>query len=134
MPPDDKDAALFPVRFGGRYAMLHRPAPTMVGLGCHIWLSYSPDLRHWGDHQILLRCPPRRLVGRQQDRLSPPPLRTDEGWLVMYHGVRVTVSGGVYRLGLALLDLEDPGKVLLRGDDWVFAPEEPTSARAMCTT
>lgn len=124
MPPDDKDAALFPVLFGGRYAMLHRPAGTMSGLGCHIWLSYSPDLKHWGDHQIVVRARHGGWWDANKIGLSPPPLRTDEGWLVMYHGVRFTVSGGIYRLGLALLDLEDPGTVLLRGDEWVLAPEE----------
>jgi predicted GH43/DUF377 family glycosyl hydrolase len=124
MPPDDKDAALFPVLFGGRYAMLHRPAATIAGLGCHIWLSYSPDLKHWGDHQIIVRARHGGWWDANKIGLSPPPLRTDEGWLVMYHGVRMTVSGGIYRLGLALLDLEDPGTVLLRGDEWVFAPEE----------
>jgi predicted GH43/DUF377 family glycosyl hydrolase len=123
MPPDDKDAALFPVRFGGRYAMLHRPAATVVSLGSHIWLSYSRDLRHWGDHQIVLRARHGGWWDANKIGLSPPPLRTDEGWLVMYHGVRVTVSGGIYRLGLALLDLEDPSTVLLRGDEWVLAPE-----------
>lgn len=124
MPPDDKDAALFPVLFGGRYAMLHRPAATMAGLGCHIWLSYSPDLKHWGDHQIILRARQGGWWDANKIGLSPPPLRTDEGWLVMYHGVRVTVSGGIYRLGLALLDLEDPCRVLSRSDEWVLAPEE----------
>lgn len=57
--------------------------------------------------------------------LSPPPLETDEGWLILYHGVRHTAGGCLYRLGLALLDLEDPRRVLRRSDDWVFAPETP---------
>lgn len=123
MPPDDKDAALFPVRFGGRYAMLHRPSPTSTG-GAHIWMSFSTDLAHWGDHQILLHP---RLGGwwdANKIGLSPPPLLTDEGWLVLYHGVRQTVAGGIYRLGLALLDAEDPRRVLLRGDEWLFGPWE----------
>jgi predicted GH43/DUF377 family glycosyl hydrolase len=124
MPPDDKDAALLPAKINGRYAMLHRPAATAAGLGCHIWLSYSADLKHWGDHQIVLRARRGGWWDANKIGLSPPPLRTAEGWLVMYHGVRMTVSGGIYRLGLALLDLEDPSKVLLRGDEWVFAPEE----------
>jgi predicted GH43/DUF377 family glycosyl hydrolase len=124
MPPDDKDAALFPTRFGGRYAMLHRPTGAGSGLGSHIWLSYSPDLKHWGDHQIIIRARRGGWWDANKIGLSPPPLRTDEGWLVMYHGVRVTVSGGIYRLGLVLLDLEDPSRVLLRGDEWVLAPEE----------
>lgn len=123
MPPDDKDAALFPVRFGGRYAMLHRPSPTAMG-GAHMWLSFSTDLIHWGDHQVIL---PSRLGGwwdANKIGLSPPPLLTDEGWLILYHGVRHTVAGGIYRLGLALLDTEDPRRVLLRGDEWIFGPRE----------
>jgi predicted GH43/DUF377 family glycosyl hydrolase len=124
MPPDDKDAALFPTRIGGRYAMLHRPAATVPDVGSHIWLSFSTDLKHWGDHQILIRARRGGWWDANKIGLSPPPLRTDEGWLVMYHGVRMTVSGGIYRLGLVLLDLEDPTKILLRGDEWVLAPEE----------
>src|SRR5680860_845573 len=54
LPPEDKDAALFPARFGGRYAMIHRPVPAMPNMGAHMWISFSPDLKHWGDHQILL--------------------------------------------------------------------------------
>jgi predicted GH43/DUF377 family glycosyl hydrolase len=125
MPPDDKDAALFPVRFGGRYAMLHRPGATSLGLGSHIWISYSPDLKHWADHQIVVRARYGGWWDANKIGLSPPPLLTDDGWLIVYHGVRVTVSGGIYRLGLALLDLEDPGTVLARGDEWVLAPEAP---------
>ncbi len=125
MLPDDKDAAVFPVRFGGRYALLHRPAPTMPGQGSHIWISFSSDLRHWEDHQILLHARRGGFWDANKIGLSPPPLRTERGWLIMYHGVRVTVAGGVYRLGLALLDLEDPRRVLRRSDEWVFGPREP---------
>ena len=123
MPPDDKDAALFPVRFGGRYAMLHRPSPTSTG-GAHIWLSYSTDMVHWGDHQILLRARKGGWWDANKIGLSTPPLLTDEGWLILYHGVRHTIAGGIYRLGLALLDSEDPRRVLLRGDSWIFGPRE----------
>jgi predicted GH43/DUF377 family glycosyl hydrolase len=123
MPPDDKDAALFPVRFDGRYAMLHRPSPTSTG-GAHIWLSYSTDMTHWGDHQILLRARKGGWWDANKIGLSTPPLLTDEGWLLLYHGVRHTVAGGIYRLGLALLDRDDPRTVLLRGDSWIFGPRE----------
>lgn len=124
MPPEDKDAAVFPVRFGGRYAMIHRPSPSIPGMGAHMWLSFSPDLKHWGDHQILLRARQGGWWDANKIGLSPPPLRTDEGWLVMYHGVRATAAGAIYRLGLALLDLDDPRRVLRRGDPWIFAPVE----------
>lgn len=124
MPPEDKDAALFPVQFGGRWAMLHRPVPGFAGVGAHIWISFSPDMKHWGDHQILL--PARRGSWWDANRvgLSPPPLRTEKGWLILYHGVRHTAGGCIYRLGLALLDLEVPTRLVARADEWVLAPEE----------
>lgn len=124
MPPEDKDAALFPTTFGGRWALIHRPAPSMAGLGAHIWLSFSPDLRHWGDSRVLL--PARRGGWWDANKvgLGPPPLLTKHGWLVCYHGVRVTASGSIYRLGLALLDRDDPTKVLARGNEWIFGPRE----------
>jgi predicted GH43/DUF377 family glycosyl hydrolase len=124
MPPEDKDAALFPVKFRGRYAMLHRPVPAS-SVGRHIWISFSPDLKHWGDHQVLI---PARTGGwwdANKIGLSSPPLETSEGWLILYHGVRETVGGCLYRLGLALLDKEDPTRVLRRSDQWIFGPEEP---------
>lgn len=124
MPPEDKDAALFPVRFKGRYAMLHRPVTGFGGAGKHIWISFSPDLTHWGNHQVLM---PARTGGwwdANKIGLSPPPLETSEGWLILYHGVRETVGGSIYRLGLALLDREDPTRVLRRSDQWIFGPEE----------
>lgn len=125
MPPEDKDAALFPAQFDGRWAMLHRPVSSFANVGAHIWISFSPDMRHWGDHQILL--PARRGGWWDANKigLSPPPLRTEKGWLILYHGVRMTAAGCIYRLGLALLDLDDPRKVIARSDEWIFEPEEP---------
>jgi predicted GH43/DUF377 family glycosyl hydrolase len=125
MPPEDKDAALFPTRFSGRYALMHRPLPAMAGLGGHVWLSFSPDLRHWGDGRVLI--PARRGGWWDANKvgLGPPPLLTDAGWLVCYHGVKNTVSGAVYRLGLALLDRDDPARVLQRGNEWIFGPSTP---------
>ncbi|MEX2219118.1 MAG: hypothetical protein WD749_10205 [Phycisphaerales bacterium] len=124
MPPEDKDAALFPRRFGNRYAMIHRPV-SAGSSGAHIWLSFSPDLIHWGDHHILLHARRGAWWDANKIGLSPPPLETPEGWLILYHGVRHTPGGCLYRLGLALLDLEDPRRVLRRSDDWIFAPEMP---------
>jgi predicted GH43/DUF377 family glycosyl hydrolase len=124
MAPEDKDAALFPVRFGDRWALIHRPVPAKAGLGAHIWISFSPDMKHWGDHQILLRARQGAWWDANKIGLSPQPLRTDRGWLILYHGVRTTAAGCLYRLGLALLDLEDPLKVLRRSREWVFAPIE----------
>jgi predicted GH43/DUF377 family glycosyl hydrolase len=124
MPPEDKDAAVFPRRFGNRYAMIHRPVSS-GSLGAHIWLSFSPDLTHWGDHHILMHARRGAWWDANKIGLSPPPLETSEGWLLLYHGVRHTPGGCLYRLGLALLDLEDPRRVLRRSDEWIFAPEAP---------
>ena len=128
MPPEDKDAAVFPRRFGNRYAMIHRPV-SAGSSGAHIWLSFSPDLRHWGDHHILLHARRGAWWDANKIGLSPPPLETPDGWLILYHGVRHTAGGCIYRLGLALLDLEDPCRVLRRSDDWIFAPEETYEQR-----
>jgi predicted GH43/DUF377 family glycosyl hydrolase len=82
-------------------------------------------LKHWGDHQVLL--PARRGGWWDANKigLSPPPLETPDGWLILYHGVKETVGGSIYRLGLALLAREDPTRVLRRTDQWIFGPEEP---------
>jgi predicted GH43/DUF377 family glycosyl hydrolase len=123
MPPEDKDAALFPRRFDGRWAMIHRPSPLRGG--AHMWISFSPDLRHWGDHTLLLEARDGAWWDAGKIGLGPPPLETAEGWLVMYHGVHATADGPIYRAGLALLDLDDPRTVLRRADEWVFGPATP---------
>ncbi|MFQ5889649.1 MAG: glycosidase [Gemmatimonadota bacterium] len=120
LPPEDKDAALLPKRIGGNWALLHRPTGP---LGAHIWISYSPDLRHWGSHQLIMEARRGGWWDANKVGLSPPPIETDRGWLVIYHGVRQTASGRLYRLGLALFDLEKPERCLRRGDQWVFGPE-----------
>ena len=121
VPPEDKDAALFPRMVGGRFALIHRP---IVRGEAHIWISFSPDLRHWGDHRILLPTRPGWWDSHRVG-LGPPPIETPEGWLVIYHGVRVTASGSLYRVGLALLDLEEPWRVVRRSPEWVLGPQEP---------
>ncbi|MEE9466050.1 MAG: glycosidase [Candidatus Neomarinimicrobiota bacterium] len=124
MPPSDKDAALFPRRFDDRWALIHRPAGNGA-LGSHIWLSFSPDLRHWGDHQLILKARQGSWWDAHKIGLSPPPIETDEGWLILYHGIKETASGSIYRLGLALFDLENPAKCLAQGTEWIFGPETP---------
>jgi predicted GH43/DUF377 family glycosyl hydrolase len=122
MQPDDKDAALLPRRIDGSFALIHRP---MAETGAHIWISYSPDLHNWGGHKLVL--PARRGGWWDANKvgLSPPLIETDRGWLMLYHGVRHTASGSLYRLGVALLSLEQPDQCLLRGDSWLFGPETP---------
>ena len=120
MQPDDKDAALLPCRINGSYALLHRP---MTDVAAHIWISYSPDLRNWGAHHVVLQARRGAWWDANKIGLSPPLIETSRGWLMIYHGVRRTAAGSIYRLGLALLDLANPAEVLLRGDAWVFGPE-----------
>ncbi len=120
MPPEDKDAALFPRRFGGKWLLIHRP----IEHGAHIWISSSENLKYWGDHKILIDTRGGAWWDGSKVGLSTPPLETPEGWLILYHGVRQTVAGAIYRLGLALLDLEDPSRVLRRSDEWIFGPRE----------
>lgn len=124
MPPDDKDAALFPRRFAGRWALIHRPIGTFPANRANIWVSFSPDLKHWGDHTVVLEARRGAWWDANKIGLSPQPIETNEGWLIIYHGVRITPAGCLYRLGLALFDLDDPTKVIRRGDEWVFGPEE----------
>lgn len=112
--PDNKDAALFPRKIGGRYVMFHRIPPS-------IWLAYSDDLIHWGDYQKIMD--PRS--GNWDDLklgAGGPPIETERGWLVIYHGVD---RNKVYRLGVALLDLENPARVLHWPEADILAPEEP---------
>jgi len=122
MPPEDKDAALMPYRFGNRWALIHRP---MGPDGAHIWLSYSSDLEHWSDHRRILAAREGAWWDANKVGLSCPLIETSDGWLMIYHGVHVTASGALYRLGLALFDLQQPERCLLRGDEWVFGPEAP---------
>ena len=120
LPPEDKDACLFPRRFNGRFALIHRP---VVRGEAHIWLSLSPDLKHWGDHRILFRTRHAYWDGARIG-LACQPIEIPEGWLILYHGVRRTTASQIYRTGMALLDKNEPWKVLRRSEEWVLGPQE----------
>ncbi|MFH0736253.1 MAG: glycosidase [bacterium] len=121
MSPEDKDAALLPHRIGGNWALIHRPVSAPRA---HIWISYSPDLIHWGSHKLMLQARKGSWWDANKIGLSPPPIETPEGWLVIYHGVRQSCGGCIYRLGIALFDINSPEVCLKRGNEWIFAPEE----------
>ncbi|MHC4705109.1 MAG: glycoside hydrolase family 130 protein, partial [Planctomycetota bacterium] len=118
LPPEDKDACLFPRRFNGRFALIHRP---IVRGEAHMWISFSPDLKHWGDHRPLIKTRHAYWDGNRVG-LACQPIETAKGWLLFYHGVRNTTAGAIYRVGLALLDLNSPWKVLRRGAEWILGP------------
>ncbi len=123
--PEDKNAALLPHRIDGRWVLLHRPKTQFGGAHGEILLSRSDDLVSWSAPEQVLQ--PR--TGAWWDSLrigiGPPPLRTEHGWLLVYHGVKETVGGDIYRVGLALLDLDEPTHVLHRLPDWVMGPLAP---------
>jgi predicted GH43/DUF377 family glycosyl hydrolase len=122
MQPDDKDAALLPRRINGNFALIHRP---LADSGAHVWVSFSPDLHNWGSHKLVLAARRGAWWDANKVGLSPPLIETPRGWLMLYHGVRHTASGSLYRLGAALLELDAPEHCLLRGDCWIFGPEAP---------
>lgn len=121
--PDNKDVCLFPEKINGRYCCIHRPAGMYFG-GNDMWLAYSDDLLHWGGHQPLAqRRPGMWDCGRIG--CGPEPIKTDEGWLELYHGS----DGNNYYLGAILLDLQDPSKVIARSTEPLLQPEEDYEKR-----
>jgi predicted GH43/DUF377 family glycosyl hydrolase len=121
MSPEDKDAALLPRRINGEWALIHRPVGFM---GAHMWISFSSDLKHWGEHKLMLEARRGAWWNANKIGLCNPPIETSRGWLVIYHGVRQTAAGSLYRLGLALFDLNSPETCLIRGDEWIFGAEK----------
>ncbi len=123
--PEDKDAVLLPAPIGGRWACLHRPVLGPEYVRRDIWISRSHDLLHWDEGHPLMAA--RRGCWWDADKIGagPPPLATEAGWLLGYHGVKETIAGGIYRFGLALLDRDDPARVLARHREWCLAPQAP---------
>jgi len=117
--PPNKDASLFPKTIKGYYALINRP---IVEGRADIWVSFSKDLNFWGKDRALILAR-HRTWDSNRVGLGPPPIETPEGWLIIYHGARNTASGTIYRVGLALLDLEIL-EVIRRSRDWVFGPKE----------
>ena len=119
---DHRNVVIFPQKFDGRYARLDRPHSAIAPWS--IWISYAEDLRFWGESQLLVRPAPYHW---DEMKIGPgaPPIKTDHGWLSIYHGVFRTMDGSVYRLGVLLHDLRDPAKVIGVGDSWILQPEDP---------
>lgn len=122
---EDKNAALLPHRINGRWILLHRPKTEFGGARGEILLSRSQDLVSWSAPEQVLQPRAGAWWDSLRIGLGPPPLRTEHGWLLVYHGVKDTISGEVYRVGLALLDLDEPTRVLRRLPTWILAPLAP---------
>jgi beta-1,2-mannobiose phosphorylase / 1,2-beta-oligomannan phosphorylase len=117
---DNKDVVLFPKRINGAYHALHRPSSSEYGK-LDIWLATSPDLSHWGKHQVLME----RREGRFDDHrlgASAVPFLTERGWIEIYHAGDTT---NAYALGAVLLDKDDPSKVLMRSSRPLIIPDRP---------
>lgn len=121
LPPNNKDAAVFPRRINGKWQMLHRPA---AGGQEHIWLTESDDLYHWARPLCVLQERGGPWWDGTRVGAGTVPLETEDGWLILYHGVKQFPAGPTYRLGLALLDRDHPERVLARVPHWVLGPHE----------
>jgi len=110
---DNKDVVLFPEKVNGKYVLLHRTFPD-------IWIAYSDDLLHWHDHKMIMRV---QKGGWDCNRIGAgaPPIKTEQGWLNFYHGVDHSRN---YRIGILMLDLDDPSKVIGRSVEPILSPEE----------
>nr|WP_325257945.1 glycoside hydrolase family 130 protein [uncultured Oscillibacter sp.] len=121
--PFNRNAVLFPRKIGGMYVMLSRPSDSGHTPFGDVFLSQSPDMEFWGRH--------RHLIGKTGNWWEnvkvgggAAPIETDEGWLLFYHGVTGTCNGFVYSIGGAILDIDDPSKVLYRCENFLLTPEE----------
>ncbi len=124
LPPPNKDTALFEEKVNGLYHALHRPEGRGLG-GPFIWLASSPDLVHWGRHTPLLRTRPGEW-DESRVGAGAAPIRTDAGWLAIYHGAD---RDSRYCLGALLLDLDDPSRVLARSREPIMEPKEEYEQR-----
>lgn len=123
--PDNRDSALFPEKINGMFCRLDRPGgPNSV------WISYSPDMRFWGESKCVLR--PFGNWAWLKVGPGAPPMKTSEGWLEIFHGVNEMISNAAYHLGVMLLDLEDPSKVIACGKCPILSPEELYECVGLC--
>lgn len=118
--PENKDVTIFPEKLGNKYVALHRPNNSGFGRAA-IWYAESPDLLHWGNHKCLVRPRDTKWESKKIGA-GAPPIKTAEGWLVIYHGKG---DKNMYSLFCLLLDLEDPTHVIRRAEEPLLTPTEP---------
>ena len=117
--PSNKDAVLFPEKIDGLYWKIDRPSADERR---DMWINSSPDLLNWGQHRLLIEP---QAGSWEQDKIgaSTPPVRTDQGWLMLYHGVRGFGISSMYRQGVLLLDIKEPWNVLHKSSEPILSPE-----------
>lgn len=115
--PDVKNGVLFPCKFCDRYALLKRPA------GGAIWMSFSEDLQYWGDERVVM-TPRGGYWDASRIGAAAVPIQIEQGWLLIYYGAKDTSAGPLVRLGAAILDPEDPAKVVARSNIPILSPRE----------
>jgi beta-1,4-mannooligosaccharide/beta-1,4-mannosyl-N-acetylglucosamine phosphorylase len=120
--PFNRNGVLFPRRVNGTYLMLSRPSDNGHTAFGDIYLSESPDLVHWGRHRRVMTTKPYTWESTKVGA-GPTPIETPEGWLLIYHGVLTSCNGYVYSMGAALLDLDEPWKVIARSRDYLLSPQ-----------
>ncbi|MHB1456082.1 MAG: glycoside hydrolase family 130 protein [Armatimonadota bacterium] len=122
LAPSNKDAAIFPRKIRDVYWMLHRPVSGTIE---HIWLTDSKDLLYWGHPRCILMERGGPMWDSAKVGAGCIPIETDRGWLILYHGVKEFAGGPTYRMGAALLQIDDPRRVIARLPYWVLGPHEP---------
>ena len=125
--PYNRNGVLFPRKIGGKFAMLSRPSDTGHTAFGDIFYSESPDMEFWGHHRHVMAPAPFEVSAWQCMKIGagPIPIETSEGWLLLYHGVLRSCNGYVYSFGSALLDLDQPWKVLARSGPYLLSPQTP---------
>src|SRR5690554_307857 len=123
--PFNRNGVLFPRKINGEFKLLSRPSDSGHTAFGDVFLSSSKDLIYWGKHRHVMS---RGGIGWWQSLKiggGPAPIETDEGWLTIYHGVTNTCNGFVYSMGVAILDINEPSKVLYRAGNYILTPEAP---------
>jgi len=124
--PYNRNGVMFPRKINGMYMMMSRPSDTGHTAFGDIFVSQSHDLTFWGKHRFMMETIKEDRSAWQSTKIGPGPIpvETNEGWLMIYHGVITTCNGFVYRMGSSLLDLDEPWKVIARSKDYILAPHE----------
>ena len=122
--PFNRNGVLFPQKIDGKFAMLSRPSDNGHTPFGDIYISYSPDMKYWGEHRVVMKVSDFKESAWQSTKIGAGsvPILTDEGWLIFYHGVITTCNGFRYSLGAAILDTNKPDKVLYRSKEYLLAP------------